>query len=74
MLRMACCLNQSEFVVPRLLRREVLDEIHGTHMGESKSISFVRDYVFWPSMTAQIKDKVSSCAMWNNPRQRDITS
>ena len=76
-LKMTCCLNQTEFVVPQLLRREVLDEIHGTHMGESKSISFVRDYVFWPSMTAQIKDKVSSCAMWNkfrNQRQRDIKS
>ena len=46
-------------VVPRLLRVEVLDEIHGAHMGESKSLSIARDYVFWPSMTAQIKDKES---------------
>ena len=46
-------------VVPRLLRVEVLDEIHGAHMGESKSLSTARDYVFWPSMTAQIKDKES---------------
>ena len=46
-------------VVPRLLRVEVLAEIHGAHMGESKSLSIARDYVFWPSMTAQIKDKES---------------
>ena len=46
-------------VVPRLLRVEVLDEVHGAHMGESKSLSTARDYVFWPSMTAQIKDKES---------------
>ena len=46
-------------VVPRLLRVEVLDEIHGAHMGESKSLSIARDYVFWPSMTAQIKNKES---------------
>ncbi|XP_028514512.1 uncharacterized protein K02A2.6 [Exaiptasia diaphana] len=44
-------------VVPRSLRPEVLEEIHGAHMGENKSLSFAREYVFWPSMTAQIKDK-----------------
>lgn len=34
-------------VVLRLLRVEVLDEIYGVYMGESKSFFFVRDYVFW---------------------------
>ena len=57
--------KSDRIVVPRPLRAEVLDEIHGAHMGESKSLSFARDYVFWPSMTAQIKDKVSSCAVCN---------
>ena len=45
--------KSDRIVVPRSLRAEVLDEIHGAHMGESKSLSFARDYVFWPSMTAQ---------------------
>ena len=58
--------KSDRIVLPRPLRAEVLDEIHGAHMGESKSLSFARDYVFWPSMTAQIKDKVSSCAMCND--------
>ena len=31
---------------------------------------FARDYVFWPSTTAQIKDKVSSCAVCNAFRNR----
>ena len=52
-------------VVPRSLRAEVLEEIHGAHMGENKSLSFAREYVFWPSMTAQIKDKVRSCPICN---------
>ena len=34
-------------------------------MGESKSLSFARDYVYLPSMTAQIKDKGSSCSIYN---------
>ncbi|XP_048582219.1 uncharacterized protein K02A2.6-like [Nematostella vectensis] len=52
-------------IVPRSLRAEVLEEIHGAHMGENKSLSFAREYVFWPSMTAQIKDKISSCSICN---------
>jgi len=47
------------------MRAEVLDEIHGAHMGESKSLSFARDYVFWPSMTSQIRDRVRSCGICN---------
>ena len=67
--------KSDRIALPRPLRAEGLDEIHASHMGESKSLSFVRDYVFWPSMTAQIKDKVSSCAMCNdafcNQQQRE---
>jgi len=39
-------------------------------MGESKSLSFARDYVAWPSVTVQIKDKVSSCSICNAFRNR----
>ena len=69
--------KSDRIVVPRSLRAEVLDEIHGAQMGESKSLSFARDYVFWPSMTAQIKDRVSSCSICNafrNRQQRVIAS
>ena len=38
-------------MVPRAMRAKILDGIHGAHMGESKSLSFARDYVFWPAMT-----------------------
>ena len=63
--------KSDRIVVPRSLRAEVLDEIHGAHMGESKSLSFARDfYVFCPSMTAQIKDRVSSCSICNAFRNR----
>lgn len=62
--------KSDRIVVPRPLRAEVLDEIHSAHMAEGKSLSFARDYVFWPSMTVQIKDKVSSCAVCNAFRNR----
>ena len=62
--------ESDRIVVARQLRAEVLDEIHGAHVGQSKSVFFARDYDFWPSMTAQIKDKVSSCAVCNAFRNR----
>ena len=62
--------KSDRIVVPRPLRAEVLDEIHGAHLGESKSLSFARDYVFWSSMTSQIKDRVSSCSICNAFRNR----
>ena len=34
--------KSDRIVVPRPLRVEVLDEFHGAHMGESKSLSFAR--------------------------------
>ncbi|XP_048576990.1 uncharacterized protein LOC116614069 [Nematostella vectensis] len=49
--------KSDRIVVPRSMRAEVLEDIHGAHMGESKSLSLARDYVFWPSMTAHIKDR-----------------
>ena len=57
--------KSDRIVVARQLRTEVLDEIHGAQVGQSKRVFFARDYVFWPSMTAQIKGKVSSCAVCN---------
>ena len=57
-------------VVPLELRGDILNEIHGAHMGEAKSLSFGRDYVFWPGMTAQIKDKVKSCSVCNSFRNQ----
>lgn len=57
--------KSDRIVVPRAMRPDILDEIHGAHMGESKSLSFARDYVFWPSMTSQVKDRVRSCGICN---------
>ena len=56
------------------MRASVLDEIHGALMGESKSLSYARDYVFWPGMSAQVKDRVRSCGICNafrNQQQKE---
>lgn len=66
--------KSDRIVVPRAMRGEVLDEIHGAHMGESKSLSYARDYVFWPGMSSQVKDRVRSCGICNafrNQQQKE---
>ncbi len=40
------------------------------HIWVRQSLSFGRDYVFWPGMTAQIKDKVKSCSVCNSFRNQ----
>ena len=43
-------------------------------MGEAKSLSYARDYVFWPGMKAQVKDRVRSCGICNafrNQQQKE---
>ena len=62
--------KSDRLVEPLKLRGDILSEIHGAHMGETKSLSFGRDYVFWPGMTAQIKDKVKSCSVCNSFRNQ----
>ena len=52
------------------MRPKVPYDIHGVHLGESKSLSLATDYVFWTSMAAHIKDKVSSCQICNAFRNR----
>ena len=61
-------------VTPRPLRAKVLHEVHGAHLGENKSLCFAIDYVFWPSMTAWINNKVSPwpiCNAFHNRQQRE---
>ena len=52
------------------MRAKMLDGIHGAHEGESKSLSFARDYVFWPAMTSQAKDRARACGICNAIRNQ----
>lgn len=63
--------KSDSLVAPRPLRAEVLDEIHGAHMGQSKSLCFARDCVFWPSMTDQRQSKVMFNNAFRNQQQRE---
>ena len=65
-------------IVPRLLRRKIFTHYHagpsGGHMGEYKTLYRIRMRFYWPSMRADIKNWVKSCAhccaynVWRNKK------
>ena len=50
-------------VIPPGLRKEVLRQIHQGHLGMERSKLRARELVYWPGMSKQIEDVVSSCAV-----------
>lgn len=52
-----------KLIIPEVLRKEMLDRVHETHLGTVKSKARAREVMFWPSINKEIEDKVSSCAI-----------
>ena len=50
-------------IVPKLLRAEMLDLLHETHMGASKTKAWAMNTLFWPGIDANIEKKVAGCAL-----------
>ena len=54
-------LRQDRLIVPTSLRKEMLSQIHSTHLGIEKCKRRARDALYWPGMNDQITDIVSKC-------------
>ena len=48
-------------LVPQSLRKEMMQAIHATHSGIEGCLKRSRECLFWPGMTADIKNLISSC-------------
>ncbi|KAL9989578.1 hypothetical protein ACROYT_G004142 [Oculina patagonica] len=48
-------------VVPRASRSELLKRIHSSHLGVNGCLNRARECLYWPGMTADIKNYVSTC-------------
>ena len=48
-------------IVPTSMRPAMLKLIHGSHLGVDKCKRRARDVIYWPGMSAQIEDMISSC-------------
>jgi transposase InsO family protein len=53
--------KNDKLVVPRSLQKEMLSRIHTGHLGIERCKSRAREVLFWPGMSSQITDVVTSC-------------
>ncbi|CAH1252634.1 RTL1 [Branchiostoma lanceolatum] len=48
-------------VVPKTLRYDMLKRLHASHMGTDASLRHAKECIYWPGMSAQVKDYVEKC-------------
>ena len=51
----------NQLVVPPLLRREYLKLTHKGHLGIQKCTERAKQYMFWPGISAEVREFVASC-------------
>ncbi|XP_046544508.1 uncharacterized protein K02A2.6-like [Haliotis rubra] len=67
-------LRGDRIVIPSTMRKEMLSKVHTGHMGMEKTKRRARDVLYWPGMSSQIDDLVSSCGIcqenqMSNPKE-----
>jgi hypothetical protein len=50
--------KDQQIVIPKVLRKQILKDIHQSHLGIVLSTRRARDYVYWPGMSKEIKEAV----------------
>ena len=51
-----------QLVVPRSLRKDVLMQIHSSHIGVGGCVRRAREVLYWSGMNADVKDYVARCS------------
>ena len=54
-------MRRDAIVIPEAMRAQVLDRVHDGHLGQTKNILRARGSVYWPGITAAIKQRVENC-------------
>lgn len=55
-------------IVPASMRKNILRQIHSSHIGIESCLRRARELVFWPNMNGEIKDCISKCDICNTYR------
>ena len=56
-------LKSHQVIIPPSMRQEMLNKIHKAHQGADSSIRRARETLFWPGMSAAIRQTCSSCGL-----------
>ncbi|VVC35786.1 Integrase, catalytic core,Aspartic peptidase domain,Ribonuclease H-like domain,Retrotransposon gag [Cinara cedri] len=71
-----CLMLGYRVVISSKSRKQILDELHSTHLGVVKMKAVARSYVWWPKIDAQIENLVESCdfcmQLRQNPRKSEL--
>ena len=51
-----------QVVIPSTMRKNILDQLHLSHQGITKTQALARDCVYWPDISKHIEDLVKECA------------
>jgi hypothetical protein len=52
-------------VIPQSLQKEIVEELHISHLGMTKMKNLAQNYVYWPGIDGDIENLVKSCALCN---------
>ena len=52
-----------QIIVPKKLQNDMLKRLHEGHLGRDKCLAMAREVFFWPGMSAQIINLVSTCSV-----------
>ena len=66
--------NKSKLIIPKELRKEILNILHSSHMGRDKMKYRAREIMFWPGLNNDINnliDNCSACLLYNNKYQKE---
>ena len=48
-------------VVPTVMRKQLIEEIHSTHIGIEACVRRARDILYWPRMATELKEYIAKC-------------
>lgn len=57
-----CIMLGQRVVIPAILRKRILKQIHKGHPGMERTKAIARSYVYWPHIDSEIEDLVRNCS------------
>ncbi|KAJ8044099.1 hypothetical protein HOLleu_11471 [Holothuria leucospilota] len=60
------------FIVPKVMRSEMLKLIHNAHLGIETCKRRARDVLYWPQMNSDIEDVVTKCGICNKYQKSNM--
>ena len=53
----------TRLIIPKVMRPEILCQIHKSHLGIAKCRQRARELLFWPGMSLDVEKMISNCSL-----------